>query len=45
MDSKVMDELSYGGDISPEVEAQTPWLTGGELPEFYFFLQCVFRYA
>lgn len=37
MDSKVMDELSYGGDISPEVEAQTPWLTGGELPEFYYF--------
>ena len=37
MDNKVMVELSYSGDISPEIEARTPWLTGGELPEFYYF--------
>ncbi|MBP3594820.1 MAG: hypothetical protein J6J44_09855 [Lachnospiraceae bacterium] len=37
MESKVVEELSYGGDISPEIEARTPWLTGGELPEFYYF--------
>ena len=37
MESKVVEELSYGGDITPEIEARTPWLTGGELPEFYYF--------
>lgn len=33
----VMYDLTYRGDMTPELEERYSWVTGGELPEFYYF--------